>query len=107
MRYLSATYGPHGGERPHVGGCLECAQERKCSVCGEAIKASTRCTNGRCPACHARVCTDGGTGRPGHAYGNAKRPARNLACRGCNRDIEEGSAVWDEYCDVFEGVHRR
>lgn len=40
-----------------------------CNVCGGPAPAESRCTNGRCGACHAATCTPGGITAPGHGRG--------------------------------------
>lgn len=55
---------------PHEGGCAECAHHKKCNVCGQRITPSSRCTNGRCAKCHAKVCTPGGITSDGHGFGS-------------------------------------
>ena len=40
--------------------------KRKCLNCGVDTDASSRCTNGHCPKCHAWCCTDGGATYSGH-----------------------------------------
>jgi hypothetical protein len=62
---------PHGGPYPHEGGCPECRDARVCDACGTSVRfgvGSTRCTNGRCGACHNRYCTGGGAVDTGHGY---------------------------------------
>lgn len=62
---------------PHAPACEECRESQRCNVCGSKITRSTRCTNGRCPKCHAGVCTAGGTTHPGHGFGTL--PKREVA----------------------------
>jgi hypothetical protein len=62
---------------PHVGGCEYCREELLCNWCGDALATLgpggfvERCTNGRCPDCHEKHCTPGGSTGPGHGYGKS------------------------------------
>jgi hypothetical protein len=61
-------------------------EEVKCEVCGADIyKDPTRCTNGRCAACHRKHCTPGGATSPGHGRGTVKVRTKFTA-----EQIEEG-----------------
>lgn len=59
---------------PHRGGCQGCRDAHRCNHCGAPLTpgAWERCTNGRCRACHASVCTPGGATSPGHGYGPSR-----------------------------------
>jgi DNA-directed RNA polymerase subunit RPC12/RpoP len=66
---------------PHAGGCAGCREDKVCNVCGRPVLARTRCTNGRCPECHSRVCTSGGDRTLGHGYGDLAAAQRAAARR--------------------------
>jgi hypothetical protein len=59
----------YGDIYPHRGGCAGCREAAVCNACGRPLPKWVRCTNGRCSTCH-RFCTSGGSGAPGHGYGN-------------------------------------
>lgn len=64
---------PHGPIYPHQGGCPGCRDARVCNVCGTSVAFAigvSRCTNGRCGACHHRYCTGGSDVAGDHGYWN-------------------------------------
>lgn len=75
----------HSGPMPHGVGCIGCRDLAQCNECGASYRVSgsgngpfalDRCTNGRCPACHASVCGEGERHAP------YRTPARELSYSG-------------------------
>ncbi len=59
---------------PHAPGCPQCIEALICDVCGAPTEIGSRCSNGRCPVCHATACEDSNSIR--HGFGSRREAQR-------------------------------